>query len=172
MINCCKITTFARYTEESESMKNRKLTLQADIEAIIQKCEACTLSMVDDKGLPYAVPMNFGYKDKQLFLHSGPEGKKIEFLKKNPQVCITFSSDHELRYQNTEVACSYSMKYRSVMILGEIRFVEDIAEKQAGLDIIMRHYTENTFNYSEPALKNVCVMQVKIKEINGRAYGY
>lgn len=153
-------------------MKNRKLTLQADIEAIIQKCEACTLSMVDTEGQPYAVPMNFGYKNQQLFLHSGPEGKKIELLKKNPQVCITFSTDHLLRYQNTEVACSYSMKYRSVMILGEIQFLEDITEKQAALDIIMGHYTNNAFKYSEPALQNVCVMQVKINEINGRAYGY
>lgn len=153
-------------------MKNRKLTLQTDIEAIIQKCEACTLSMVDTDGVPYAVPMNFGYKNQQLFLHSGPEGKKIELLKKNPRVCITFSTDHLLRYQNTEVACSYSMKYRSVMILGEIQFLEEITEKQAALDIIMGHYTNNAFKYSEPALQNVCVMQVKINEINGRAYGY
>ncbi|MBZ0243222.1 MAG: pyridoxamine 5'-phosphate oxidase family protein [Bacteroidales bacterium] len=153
-------------------MKNRKLTLQADIEDVIQKCDACTLSMVDGGGLPYAVPMNFGYKNRQLFLHSGPEGKKIELLKKNPQVCITFSSDHKLRWQNAEVACSYSMKYRSVMILGEIRFLDDLSEKQAALDIIMGHYTENTVKYSEPALKNVCVMQVNIREINGRAYGY
>jgi len=153
-------------------MKNRKLTLQADIEAIIQKCVACTLSMVDADGLPYAVPMNFGYKNQQLFLHSGPEGKKIELLKKNPQVCITFSADHKLRYQNAEVACSYSMKYRSVMVLGEIQFLEGITEKQAALNILMEHYTENTVKYSEPALKNVCVMQVKIREISGRVYGY
>ncbi|MCK9452483.1 MAG: pyridoxamine 5'-phosphate oxidase family protein [Bacteroidales bacterium] len=153
-------------------MKNRKLTLQADIEDVIQKCDACTLSMVDGDGLPYAVPMNFGYKNQQLFLHSGPEGKKIELLKKNPQVCITFSSDHKLRWQNAEVACSYSMKYRSVMILGELRFLEDLSEKQAALDIIMGHYTGNTVKYSEPALKNVCVMQVNVREINGRAYGY
>lgn len=153
-------------------MKNRKLTLQADIEAIIQKCDACTLAMVDADGLPYAVPMNFGYKNQQLFLHSGPEGKKIELLKKNPQVCITFSADHFLRHQNAEVACSYSMKYRSVLIFGEIHFIEDITEKQAALDIIMAHYTENSVKYSQPALKNVCVMQVKIRETNGRAYGY
>lgn len=128
--------------------------------------------MVGVDGLPYAVPMNFGYKNQQLFLHSGPEGKKIDLLKKNPQVCITFSSDYKLRWQNAEVGCSYSMKYQSVMILGEIHFLEDITEKQAALDVIMGHYTEKTVKYSEPALKNVCVMQVETKEINGRAYGY
>ncbi|MBU2466475.1 MAG: pyridoxamine 5'-phosphate oxidase family protein, partial [Bacteroidetes bacterium] len=67
---------------------------------------------------------------------------------------------------------SYSMKYRSVMILGEIKFLEEMDEKQQALDVIMHQYTDNPFKYSEPALKNVCVMEVIIKEMTGKAYGY
>ncbi|MBU1369449.1 MAG: pyridoxamine 5'-phosphate oxidase family protein [Bacteroidetes bacterium] len=153
-------------------MKNRALTFEPEIVSIIKKCEACTLSMVDTHGMPYAVPMNFGFENRRLFLHAAPEGRKIEILKHNPHVCITFSTDHELRWQNTEVACSYSMKYRSVMILGEIKFLEEMDEKQQALDVIMHQYTDNPFKYSEPALKNVCVMEVIIKEMTGKAYGY
>jgi nitroimidazol reductase NimA-like FMN-containing flavoprotein (pyridoxamine 5'-phosphate oxidase superfamily) len=64
------------------------------------------------------------------------------------------------------------MKYRSVQIMGEVIFIEDMEEKQAALDVIMHQYTDNTFKYSEPALKNVCVMEVLVRQINGRAYGY
>ncbi|HOI31848.1 MAG: pyridoxamine 5'-phosphate oxidase family protein [Bacteroidales bacterium] len=153
-------------------MKSQNLNFEPELEAIIKKCDACTMAMVDEANQPYAVPMNFGYEDGRLFLHSAPEGRKIEILKKYPKVCVTFSTDHELRFQSSEIACSYSMKYRSVQIIGEVIFVDDIKEKQAALDVIMHQYTDNTFSYSEPALKNVCVMEVLVRQINGRAYGY
>ena len=37
---------------------------------------------------PYVISMNFGYKDKALYLHSATEGRKIEIIKKNNKVCF------------------------------------------------------------------------------------
>ncbi len=153
-------------------MKNRKITFEPEIEKIIRKCRFCSLAMVDLEGKPYVLHMNFGFKDKVLYLHAAPEGKKIDILNKNPQVCVAFSTDHLLRWQNIEVACSYSMKYRSVLLYGKVEFVEDLKEKEDALNIIMHQYTQEDYRYSEPAIRNVCVFKVKAEKLEGRAFGY
>ncbi|GAB4325838.1 MAG: pyridoxamine 5'-phosphate oxidase family protein [Bacteroidales bacterium] len=153
-------------------MKNRPITLKKEIERIIAKAEVCTLSMVDTDGKPYAVPMNFGYHQGVFYLHSAPAGKKIELLKNNPVVHISLSTDHELRWQSEKVACSYSMRYRSVFAFGKAEFLEDSSEKIEALNHIMHHYTDRSFTYNQPAVNGVCVFRVKAEKLEARAYGY
>ena len=100
------------------------------IESIILQADACFVGMVDLEGNPYVVPMNFGYENDILYLHSGPEGGKIEMLQRNNNVCITFSLGHKLVYQHKQVACSYSMRSESAMCRGKVEFIEDMEEKR------------------------------------------
>lgn len=153
-------------------MKSRILTFEPEIEQIIRKCQYCSLAMVDESGNPYVIHMNFGFHSGTVYFHSAPEGRKMSILRRNPRVCISFSTDHLLRWQNIEVACSYSMKYRSVLIHGEVEFVEEYNDKEDALNIIMGQYTDEQYNYSEPAIKNVSVFKVKAQSVEARAYGY
>lgn len=153
-------------------MKNIIIRDIAKIEDIIKKCLFCNVSMVDEREMPYVIPMNFGYQSSVVFLHSSKQGKKIDILKRNNHVCISFSTDHELRWQSEQVACSYSMKYRSVLVYGRVEFVEKPDEKIEALNCIMRHYTEKDFTYSEPAVREVAVYKVIIDKMDGREYGY
>lgn len=153
-------------------MKSRILSFEPELEKIIRKCRFCSMGMVDQKGRPYVLHMNFGFRNNVVYLHAAPEGRKIDILKNNPEVCLTFSTDHLLRWQNIEVACSYSMKYRSVMIFGKVEFIEDMKEKEEALNVIMNQYTDEDYRYSEPAIRNVCVFRVKADHIEGRAFGY
>lgn len=153
-------------------MKNRPITFEPEIEEIIQKCDHCNVAMVDAEGKPYLVPMNFGYHKRTLYIHSAPEGKKIELLKANPEVCVSFSTDHVLRWQDSTVGCSYSMKYRSVLLYGSVEFIEDFDEKEAILHVIMKQYKAENYKFGAPAIKNVCVMRIKASKLEGRAYGY
>ncbi len=153
-------------------MKSRTITFTPELEAIIKRCETCVVAMTDPDGFPYALPMNFGWNDGVVYLHSAPQGKKIDFLKAKPEVCLVFSADHQLRWQNSEIACSYSMKYRSVLIFGKVEFIEDFEEKESALDSIMQQYGAKDYKYSEPAIRNVCVMKIAAKKIEGRVYGY
>lgn len=141
------------------------------IESIIMNSDVCFVGVTDLEGNPYVVPMNFGYEDDTLYLHSGPEGGKIEMLERNNHVCITFSHGHKLVYQHEKVACSYSMRSESVMCRGQVHFIEDIDEKRRALNIIMRHYSDKEFTYSDPAVRNVKVWQVPIKKMTGKVFG-
>jgi nitroimidazol reductase NimA-like FMN-containing flavoprotein (pyridoxamine 5'-phosphate oxidase superfamily) len=128
--------------------------------------------MVDGEGKPYVIPMNFGFKEDVIYLHGAQHGKKIDILKNNPAVCINFTTDHLLRYQNEEVACSWSMKYRSVLCYGETEFILEAEEKIAAFHSVMDQYAEGEFKFNPPSIREVNVWKVKVIKFEGRVYGY
>jgi uncharacterized protein len=153
-------------------MKHRTLTNSKEIEEIIKKCQVCHVAMVDQEGKPYIVPMNFGFEEGIIYLHSSRIGKKIDILKNNPEVCVEFSTDYLLRYQNEDVACSWSMKYRSVLAYGKVTFIEDDLQKTDHLHLIMKNYTPKEFKYNPPSVKEVCCWKVNVERFEGRVFGY
>lgn len=153
-------------------MHHRFITDQQEIDSIIKKCDVCYVSMVDENHQPYVLPFNFGYLDGKIVLHSSKNGKKIDVLKNNPSVCVAFSTDHELRHQSEKMACSYSMKYRSVLAFGKIEFVDEADKKIDLLNLLMAQYTQREFTYSAPAVREVCVYVVNVEKFTAKVYGY
>lgn len=143
---------------------------QEIIEAIMRKCDICFIGVCDGD-IPYVLPMNFGYRDKVIYLHSAPEGRVINVLNKNSNICVTFSTDHELVFQNQEVACSYRMKSKSVVAFGKVEFIEDMDEKREALNIIMEQYSGDEFKYSDPAVRNVKMWKVPVDKMTCKEFG-
>lgn len=152
-------------------MKTVILEEQEIVENIISQADICYVGMVDEQNAPYVIPMNFGYKDGVIYLHSGPTGHSIDILNMNNNVCVTFSIDHELVFQHPKVACSYRMKAKSVICRGKVCFIENLDDKRDALNIIMSHYSDKTFEYSEPAVKNVKIWEIPIDNISAKEYG-
>jgi nitroimidazol reductase NimA-like FMN-containing flavoprotein (pyridoxamine 5'-phosphate oxidase superfamily) len=153
-------------------LKNKAITEKKEILDIIKRSQWCHLAMTDAAGKPYVIPLNFGFREDVIYMHGAQEGKKIEALKKNPEVCVNFSIDHLLRYQSEQVACSWSMKYRSVLCYGRAEFIEDPEEKTAALHVIMAQYSGNTFTFNPPSIREVRVWKVPVEKFEGRVYGY
>ena len=57
------------------------------------------------------------------------------------------------------------------MCRGKVEFIEDMEEKRHALDIIMRHYTKDQFSYSDPAVRNVKVWKVAVRQMTGKVFG-
>lgn len=152
-------------------MKTIVHTEKAKIEEIIRKCAVCFVGMADTDGTPYVIPMNFGYEAGTVYLHSAQEGRSISILSRNPQVCLTFSTDHELISQHPDVACSYRMRSKSVIAWGRVVFEEDFDRKTDALNIIMRQYADREFKYGAPAVRNVKIWRVRLDEISCKEFG-
>lgn len=152
-------------------MKTLIYTEKEQMESVIAKCRICFVGMSDIDGTPYVTPMNYGYKEGVLYLHSAPEGRTVSIIEHNPRVSIAFSTDHELVYQHPEVACSYRTRSQSVIIKGTVTFIEDLDKKREVLDILMEQYTHKKFTYSDPAVINVKIWAVNIESMTGREFG-
>lgn len=153
-------------------MIRRNLTKREEMESIILKSEICHVGMCDLQCNPYVVPFNFVFHEGYVYLHSAMEGKKIDILKQNKNVSAVFSIDHELGWRDEHVACSWGMRYRSVMINGKVEFIEEYDKKMEVLNTIMKKYAGREFSFNKPAVVNVCIYRIAIGEMTGRVYGY
>ncbi|MBN2166376.1 MAG: pyridoxamine 5'-phosphate oxidase family protein [Marinilabiliaceae bacterium] len=143
------------------------------IEAIINKCDICFIGVCDKSMIPYVLPMNFGYNNNTIYLHSAPNGKVIDIINENNNICITFSTDHELAFQHPEVACSYRMKSKSVIAFGKVEFIadDDLDKKREALNIIMKQYSNKEFQYNDPAVRNVRIWKIPVNQITCKEFG-
>ena len=151
-------------------MRTIVIKAREEMEDILSRASVCFVGITDLEGNPYVLPMNFGYKDGIVYLHSGPTGSSIDMLKANNHVCITFSVGDELVYQDVQIGCSYRVKAASVICRGQVAFVDDMDEKRQILSILMKHYTDYPVRYSDPAVRNVCIWKVKAEIMTGRRY--
>lgn len=115
--------------------KNQEITDQKIIEEILSESEICRLAMMDgDK--PYILPFNYGYKDNCIYIHCAKEGKKINLLRKNGEVC--FEIEHTAQLIEREKACDWTERYRSIVGYGLVEILTEFEEKEKGLEILMR----------------------------------
>ncbi|MCX7747812.1 MAG: pyridoxamine 5'-phosphate oxidase family protein [Clostridia bacterium] len=150
--------------------KEKEVTDKTEIESILHEADVLRLAMCD-QNLPYMVPMNFGYKDNTFYLHAAREGKKIDILQNNPQVCFEVDIRHEL--VTGELACNWGMKYKSVIGFGKAYFIEDFSAKKQALDIIMEKYSgKSSFQYAEKAIESICIIKIEIDHMTGKKSGY
>jgi len=151
-------------------MNTKIITDNQELIAIIANSQVCNVAFVDGE-LPYVLPFNFGFHDGSIYLHSAKEGRKIDILKKNNNVCISFQKDEGIKFQDEKVACSYSMYFKSVLVTGKVEFIEDFKDKVDAMNIVMKQYTGKVFDYNTPAIDNVCIMKIKIDKITGKNRG-
>src|SRR5512145_2137117 len=85
--------------------RDREVLERAEILDIIEAAEHCVLAMVDETGpvpLPYAVALNYGFEAAPdasvpgiFWFHSALIGRKIDVIRRNPNVCIELDCQHE-----------------------------------------------------------------------------
>ena len=149
--------------------KDQEITDIGAIEDIIHKGQVCCLGL-SENGRPYIVPLCFGYKENNLYFHTAREGKKLDMLRKNNNVCFEIDIDREL--VKGKKACNCSMKYRSVIGFGKAELIEDLESKLRALNIIMQNYYEGFFKYPEESVNNVVIIKVEIESMTGKKLGY
>jgi len=149
--------------------KDKEITDIKEIERIIKKATCCRIGLVDGDE-PYVVPVCFGYERKVLYFHGALEGRKVELIKKNNQICFEIDTDVEV--VKSEKPCGWTMKYRSVIGVGRAYILESDEEKCHGLRLIMKHYSGDEFSFPKPKLDKTLVVKVDIRSITGKQSGY
>lgn len=96
----------------------------AEIDAVLRRNYWGILATAADRR-PYAVPVVYGYDGSALYVATGP-GRKLTNLLENPNVCVTIAE--------VEDAASW----RSVVVAGEARPLEDLGERLAAFNILRR----------------------------------
>jgi len=136
---------------------------------VIKRSKFCHIGMIDDNE-PYVLGFNFGFYNETIYLHCSKYGKKLNVLRKNKRICASFSVDHEFFARHDHVACSWRMRYRSVLAWGNVEFVDSYEEKENALKIIMAQYSDKDFSFNKPAVNNVEILKIKVDKMTGRKF--
>lgn len=149
--------------------KDKEINDIKEIESIINKSNVCRIALSENNS-PYIVPVCFGYKKNFLYFHSANEGKKIDIIKKNNNICVEFDIYSGLL--NSENPCDWDIKYYSVIGLGKASFIHDIDEKIKALNIIIEHYSHSSYEFQTKFIDAVTIIKVEIESITGKRSGY
>ena len=145
--------------------KDKEISERNEIEKIITQSQVCRLAMTDGDR-PYVVPLCFGYEDNALYFHSAIKGKKLNILRRNPNVCFEFDIDCNVRA--ADKACDWGMQYRSVIGYGKASIVESDRSRHKALDIIMRQYGGKAESYPDGKVKHTLIIKVDIDMMTGK----
>jgi len=150
-----------------EMRRFKQLLSQEETINILNACTSGVLGVHGDNGYPYTVPLSYVYKERKLYFHCAFEGHKIDSIKRNDKVTFTVIE------QDDVIQEGFKTHYRSVIIFGRARILTDAAEKQYALKCIVEKYSPDYIDKGnmviEDALSNVCIMEVNIEHMTGKA---
>lgn len=149
--------------------KDKEVTDRRIIQELLSSAEICRLAMVDN-GEPYIVPLNYGFRDNALYMHSAAAGRKLDILKRNTRVCFEVESDSVI--VRHEEACHWGTRSRSIIGYGRAEILMDYEEKKRGLDIILAPYGKADSNaYDEKQLQAIVILRVAIESMTCKQLG-
>lgn len=118
--------------------KDKEFKEKELMQRVLKSTQYVTLAMIDNEE-PYLVSLSHGYdvETGKIYIHSAKEGKKLEILRRNPNVWGQAMQDHG--YHKGE--CSHL--YASVMFKGKVHFIEDIEEKKHAFRVMIDQLEPN-----------------------------
>lgn len=138
-----------------------------------------TLALITPAGTPLQVPLNFVHLEGQLYFHGSPAGEKVATLKQNSAASFLVVDAHALlpsTFFDSENACPATQFFKSVLVKGQVRLVQDLGEKARALQALMAKLqpqggydpiaSENP-RY-QAALRGVAVIAMSMTSVSGK----
>lgn len=149
-------------------LRRKKQVLSAEENAkILKNRTSGVLALVGDNGYPYAVPISYVYDGEKLYFHCARSGQKMGAIKRNPKASFCVID------QDLIVPEEYTSYFRSVIVFGTMRILEQDMEKRAAIEKLALKYApddtqENRHKAIEREWKPLCVLELTPEHISGK----
>lgn len=159
---------------------------------IIDKSEYGVLSMLDDEGEPYGLPLSLVRYGDLLYFHSAKLGKKVDALLENSRVSVAFVgavkipelyTEAELEVMNIDpaeasklISSVFTTEFESAIVRGRVELVEEEKEKIQAMRFICEKYTPTKMKYFDAAVNTSIaatnIYAIEIQEVTGKRKKY
>lgn len=150
-----------------EMRRSRQALSNEECIEILKRGTSGVLSLCGNDKEPYGVPLSYVYDDQKIYFHCATSGYKLDLIKENSKAsfCV-IDQDHI-------VPEKYTSYFRSVIVLGNMRIIENDEEKRHAIETLAIKYspTESEQNRQEEIdrfWKALCMLELDIKEITGK----
>jgi len=145
---------------------DKEIESRVEMDEIIRGSHVCRIALAMDNK-PYIVPVSFGYDGESIYIHTAKEGKKINYIKNNNNICFEFEQNVKL-FEDKKNACKWTFSYESVIGFGKIFELESSGQKEIGLNKIMFQYSGKEWVFGEDKLNNIRVWKIEITSMTGK----
>lgn len=117
--------------------KEREITNPVEMRQVLKATKYVTVAQCMNNE-PYLVSLSHGYDEEKncLYFHCAPEGKKLDYMQANNRIWGQAVLDYGVTDE-----CDYA--YTCVEFWGKMRLIEDLAEKQHGMAVLVRQVSLN-----------------------------
>ena len=160
--------------------------------SVIDDAAYGTLAMVDSETGPYCLPLSIVRDGNTLYFHSAKEGQKVEILKNNPQVCISFVGRVQVpdNYTDEEldeivkderkivhlISKVFTTEFESAIVKGRVEVVLEKEEQVHAMRLICEKYTPTKMKYFDRAIEaglgRAQVYKIEIDQITAKRKKY
>jgi len=165
-----------RMTEFAKRGKNRIKRLpkrghydRETIYRILDEALICHVGFVE-KGQPHVIPINFARVEDSIVLHGARASRLLKHIEEGHPVCVEVTIVDGLVLARS--VFNHSVNYRSVVLFGKGRPVEDEQEKLLALKAITEHLIPDRWQGVRPPnrkeLNATGVVSIKIDEASAK----
>ena len=151
-----------------EMRRKGQLLNDADVARILDEGKSGVLALAGDGGYPYAVPLSYVYDDGRIFFHGAKSGHKVDSVRRCPKAsfCIVAADD--------VVPKEYTTYFKSVIVFGKIRIIEDSEEAMGAVLKLATKYnpSDSEQGRKEAVMKEwrqLCMMELTVEHMTGKA---
>lgn len=149
-------------------MRRKKQALPSEMSAeILERGTSGVLALSGDDGYPYAVPISYVYDGGHIYFHCAKSGHKLDAIARDPRVSFCVVDRDEI------AAEKYTTFFRSVIVFGKVRLLENEGEKLEAMRKLALKYAPGDSAESRQAAiqrdwKPLCVLDMTVEHISGK----
>ena len=134
---------------------------------ILERGTSGVLAVAGDGGWPYAVPLSYAFDGEKLYFHCAREGHKLDAIRREARASFCVVDRDDVK------PAEYTSYFRSVMIFGRVRVLEDEAQMRAAIELLARRYfpedsAENRRRAIEREWAGLCMLEMDIEHMSGK----
>ncbi len=154
---------------EIRRLPERAVYDRESIHAIVDEALICHVGFLADAS-PVVIPTIHARIGDTLYFHGSPASRMLRGMKKGMEVSIAITLLDGLVVARTPF--HQSLNYRSVIVFGEARLVDDLDEKQLALKAVTDHVTPGRWEDSRPPsekeIAGTLVLAVPLDEVSAK----
>ena len=134
---------------------------------VLSRGTSGVLALLGDGGWPYAVPLSYAFDGENLYFHCAREGHKLDAIRREARASFCVVDRDDVK------PAEYTSYFRSVIIFGRVRVLEDKAQKRAAIELLARRYfpedsAENRRRAIEREWAGLCMLEMDIEHMSGK----
>jgi nitroimidazol reductase NimA-like FMN-containing flavoprotein (pyridoxamine 5'-phosphate oxidase superfamily) len=146
--------------------RKRQELSKEQCEEIIRRAAYGVLCVAGDNDYPYGVPVNYVYHEGKIYFHTALTGHKVDAMRKHDKVSMTIVDKDDV------VKEEYTTYFRSVILFGHVRFIEDEAEKRQALTWLGQRFNpgddEGLEHEIAKGFNHLHIIEISIDHLSGK----